>query len=224
MSNFIIAAIIIVHTAVLTCYCILEKRSDNFQKATLVKVLLSAFTAGISVYAAILLSNHVFLIFAIGLVLAVPADYFLQYIKTNLTKYRIGITLFGLMHVCLLTSFYLTNPVSFYEFIIFAVFLISILVFQIKGKWKIGKEKAQINVYTVFVLFMSAKTISIFIVAPTISTAILAIGGLLFFISDLFLGIWAYSGKDTYVNLVINRATYFVAQLCFALYLATMLL
>jgi len=222
MSVVAMVVIVVVYAALLTYYCILEAQ-NKFWPATILKLILSAFAAGLCVYAAIMLSNYVFYIFALGLLFAVPADYCLQYIKTNLTKYRVGITLFGLMHVCLLTSFYLTHRVSFFEFIIFAVFIAIVLAFQIIGKWEIGKEKAQINVYTVFVLFMSAKAISIFIATPAVHTAILAIGGLSFFISDVYLGIWAYSGKDTTPNLVLNRTTYFAALLCFAFYLITMI-
>ncbi|MCL2425890.1 MAG: lysoplasmalogenase [Oscillospiraceae bacterium] len=222
MSSVAIAIISVIYVAVLVYYCALEKR-DNFRLATTVKVILSAFASVICIYAAILLDSYVFYIFALAFVFTVPADYFLQYIKTNLTKYRIGITLFGLVHICLLISYYLIYPVSFFEFVIFAVFVAILLVFQIKGKWQIGKEKAQINVYTVIVVFMSAKAISIFIAAPAIYTVFLALGGLFFFISDLYLGIWAYSGKDTYPNLVINRATYFAALFCLAFSLVSRL-
>jgi len=215
MSGVVFTVIAVIYAALLAFYCVLEKR-DNFWHATTVKLTLSAFAAGLSVYGAIRFDEFFLYIFALGLLFAVPADYCLQYIKTNLTKYRVGITLFGLMHICLITSFYLIHHVYFYEFVIFAVLLAIVLAFQIIGKWEIGKEKAQLNVYTVIVLFMSAKTMSIFIVEPAIYTLVLAIGGLLFFVSDVFLGIWAYSGKNTYVNLVLNRATYFLALFCLA--------
>jgi len=86
-----------------------------------------------------------------------------------------------------------------------------------------GAEKNQLTIYTVFVVLMSAKAISIFIAAPSAYTFALALGGLFFFMSDLFLGIWAYQ-TERFVYLVLNRTIYFTGQLCLAFYLVLMLL
>jgi len=212
-----------VYIALLAWYCVLEKQ-EKFVPATALKVVLSAFAAGMCVFAAIRLNNIVFYIFALGLVFAVPADYFLQYIKTNLPKYRLGILCFGLMHICLLISFYWIYPVSVYEFIIFAIFVGILLAFQIFGKWEIGKEKAQLTVYTVLVVLMAAKAFSLLFTIPKVPDFIImvALGGLLFFISDLFLGIWAYQ-KEKFIFLALNRVIYFIGQFCLALYLFLLL-
>ena len=222
MSQIAVVLIVIVYAALLTCYCLLEKR-EKFWPATILKVILSAFAAGCCVYAAILLDNFIFYIFALGLVFAVPADYFLQYIKSDLLRYRFGIFFFGAMHVCLLISFYLVFPVTLYEFVIFAVFIAILLAFQIKGKWEIGKERVQLTIYSVFLVFMAAKAISLFIAAPSAFTLMAALGGLFFFASDLFLGIWAYS-SSIFVYLALNRTIYFAGQLCLAFYLVFMLI
>jgi len=221
MSNIVVAIIITLYAALLGYYCILEKQ-EKFWPATVLKVILSAFAAGVCVYAAIQLDNYIYKLFAIGLLCAVPADYFLQYIKTDLKRYRIGIFFFGAMHICLIVSYFLVYPVTIYEFIIFAVFIAILLGFQILGKWEIGKEKAQLTVYTVFVVFMAAKAISLYIVAPSSYTLMVALGGLFFFISDLFLGIWAYSSSK-FIYLALNRVIYFAGQLCLAFYLVARL-
>jgi len=221
MSGIIIAIIIAVYAALLAYYCVLEKQ-EKFWPATILKVIISAFAAGCCVYAAILLNNYVFYIFAFGLVCAVPADYFLQYIKSDLLRYRFGIAFFGAMHVCLLVSFYLVFSVSFYEFAIWVSFIAIILAFQVKGKWEMGKEKAQLTVYTVLVTFMAAKAVSLFIVSPSVFTLMALLGGVFFFLSDLFLGIWAYSSSK-FVYLVLNRVIYFAGQLSLAFYLVLML-
>jgi len=220
MSVTAIGVIVTLYTGMLGYYCVLEKQ-DKFWPATILKTILSAFAAGVCVYAAIKLNELIFYIFALGLVFAVPADFFLQYIITDLKKYRAGILCFGLMHICLLISFYLTYTVAIYEFIIFIVFIGILLAFQIFGKWKMGEEKNQLTIYTVFVVFMAAKAISIFITEPAglSYTMILALGGLFFFLSDLFLGIWAYSGSRSFIYLVLNRCIYFAGQLCLAFYL-----
>jgi len=223
MSFIAIIIIVTVYAALLAYYCVLEKQ-EKFKPATTLKVILSAYAAGVCLYAAILLNNYVFYIFALGLIFAVPADFFLQYIKTDLKKYRFGIFFFGLMHICLIISFYIIYAVTIYEFVIFALFIGILLAFQIIGKWKIGKEKTQLTVYTVLVVFMAAKAISLFFTIPNPATFILmlSLGGLFFFISDLFLGIWAYS-TEKFVFLALNRIIYFAGQLCLAFYLVMLL-
>ena len=221
MSCITIAVIVGVYIALLVYYCVLEKQG-KFWPATVLKVILSAFAAACCVYAAVNLGNYIYWIFALGLVFAVPADYFLQYIDSDLKRYRFGILFFNAMHVCLLISFFLIYPVTVYEFILFAVFIGILLILQIKGKWEIGEEKTQLTIYTILVVFMAAKAISVFIAVPSSYTLMLALGGLFFFISDLFLGIWAYQ-SEKFVYLAFNRIIYFTGQLCLAFYLVNML-
>ena len=221
MSDVVIAFITIFYAALLVYYCVLEKQ-EKFWPATILKVIISAIAAGVCVYAAVMLNSYILYIFALGLVFAVPADFFLQYIKTDSMKYRAGIFFFALMHICLLVSFFIMYPVTLYEFIIFAVFIGILLVFQIKGKWDMGEEKTRLTIYTVLVVFMAAKAISIYIAVPTAYTLMLALGGLFFFMSDLFLGIWAYQ-TEKFIYLALNRIIYFAGQLCLAFYLVLML-
>ena len=223
MPMVAIIVFVTVYAAMLAYYCVLEKQ-EKFWPATIIKLILSACAAGLCVFSAIILNSYVFYIFALGLVCAVPADYFLQYIKTDLMKYRIGISLFGLMHICIIVSFYLIYTVTFYEFVIFALLIGISLAFQIIGKWKIGPEKNQLTIYTALVLFMVAKAISLSFTIPNPDTFIimLSLGGLIFFISDLFLGIWAYS-REKFVYLALNRITYFSGLLLLAFYLVMLL-
>jgi len=221
MPYYITVGIITAFTALLIYYCVLEKK-EKFWPATWLKVVLSAFAAGCAVYAAVILHNYIFYIFAFGLIFAVPADYFLQYIKTDLKRYRFGIFFFGAMHICLLVSFYLVYPFTFYEVVIWVLLLVKLLVFQINGKWKMGQEKLQLTVYTVLVTLMAAKAISLYLVAPSTFTLMASLGGLLFFLSDLFLGIWCYQ-REKFICLALNRIIYFAGQLCLAFYLITMI-
>ena len=216
---FAIYGTILIYSILLTTYIFLEYQ-EKFKAATIVKVILSAIASGCAVFAAILLESYIFYIFALGMLFAVPADYFLQYIKINMMKYRAGIFCFALMHICLLVSFYMLFPISIVEFIIFAVFIGILLAFQIIGKWKIGEEKLQLSIYTVLVVLMASKAISLSftIPNPALFITMVSLGGLFFFISDLFLGIWAYS-KERFVFLALNRLIYFAGQLCLAFYL-----
>jgi len=86
------------------------------------------------------------------------------------------------------------------------------------------KEKGQLSVYTVLVVFMASKAISTYftVQSPPVFIVMLSLGGLFFFMSDLFLGIWAYS-KEKFIFLALNRTIYFAGQLCLAFYLVMML-
>jgi len=217
----VVMVMVPVYAILLASYIYLEYK-ENFKAATILKVIISAIASGLCVFAAIYHNSYVFYIFALGMIFAVPADFFLQYIKTDLMKYRAGIFFFGLMHICLLVSFYILYAITLLEFIIFAVFIGILLAFQILGKWKIGKEKTQLSIYTVLVVLMAAKAISLYftIPNPAIFVLMVSLGGLFFFISDLFLGIWAYSkSSGKFLYLALNRAIYFTGQLCLAFYL-----
>lgn len=213
--------LIIPYAAILAVYCVFEKK-NKFWHATVLKVVLSAFAAGCALYGAIVLSEAVYYIFAAGLICAVPADFFLQYIKTDLKKYRFGIFFFGAMHVCLLVSFFASWGISYWEFVIWAAFVLTLLLFQQKQNWKMGKEKAQLTIYTVLVTFMAAKAVSLAIISFSAFTLAAALGGLFFFVSDVFLGIWDYH-KESFVFLALNRIIYFAGQLCLSFYLLLML-
>ncbi len=195
-------------------YLYYEKK-NAFSTATLLKVLLSAFVAVVAVIAALRLRDVTGYLIALGLLCAVPADYFLQYIQSDVGRYRNGIFCFAGMHLCLLVGYYLRWPVRWHEFAIFALFLGVMLIFQKKERWNLGAVKIPLSIYSALVLFMAAKSISIAINDPGAATLLLGLGGLMFFVSDLFLGIWDYY-KTKFVFLVCNRVIYFAGQLLFA--------
>ena len=202
----------------LAIYCYTEKL-EKFWIATILKVTLSAYVAIVAISAAIQIKNIYAITISIGLICAVPADFFLQYIKSNLKMYRFGILFFGGMHVALLIAFFMTWGVHWQEFLIFAIFIaifIAILTFfQKSERWKLGKEKNQLSLYTVLVVLMASKSISIGIRTPELANIALALGGLFFFLSDLFLGIWDYY-KEKFRYLLLNRVIYFIGQLLLA--------
>lgn len=201
--------------ALLGVYCWFEKR-NAFGMATALKVALSAMVAIIALCAAVDKATVFCWLMAAGLICAVPADYFLQFIRLNLTKYRLGILCFGAMHVLLLTAFYLTYGLELLSFILCVVMIGVISLFQAKQKWQLGKTKGQLSIYTVLVTLMASKALSIAVFNPAQGTLLLGIGGLCFFISDLFLGIWDYH-ESKFVYLALNRIIYFAGQLLLAL-------
>ncbi len=217
VSKLIICA---VYAVLLIVYCAYEKK-DDFKTATALKVILSAIASGLCFYAAIFLHSTVMYIFATGMLCAVPADYYLQFIKLDIKKYRIGIFFFGAMHFFILISYFMKWGVHYYEFVILVLLLAILLIFQNKQHWKMGPERAQLTVYTLFVALMAAKSMSLLFIEVTPYTIAAATGGLCFFASDVFLGVWNYY-RDKFVFLAANRAIYFTGQMALAFYLVLM--
>ena len=212
MLYFIIAFFIVV----LTVYCIQEGK-NHFLPATVWKVFLSAFIAAVGWFYAVKAGFQTPLVLmAAGLTLAVPADYFLQYIIADGKKYDAGILCFSGMHICLLFSFVDRFGIHWQEFVLFAGILIVLLLLQTLQKWDLGEQKLPLSVYTVLVGFMAAKAISVGITAPSRQTLLLAAGGLCFVASDMILGVWRYHNEKT-VFVLLNRIIYFCGQILFAL-------
>ncbi len=209
--NFLIWALFF---AVLAYYCLLEKRAE-FSRATLIKVVLSAFVAIVAIISAIKINDFYSYLIAAGLLFAVPADYFLQFIRADLRKYRFGIFFFGAMHVCLLIAFFTKYAISWHEFSVFVILSVILVIFQKTEKWNLGKVRFQLSVYTLLVILMASKAITIAISEPSLATWSLGIGGMFFFISDLFLGIWDYY-NDKFLFLALNRVIYFIGNMLIA--------
>jgi len=215
-----LVSLLICYLIFLGIYCYLEKQ-DNFRYATIFKVLLSLFVAIVSWYGYFNIEgvSSLYILIPIGLSFAVPADYFLQYIKKSENLYRAGIISFGLMHISLLTAFFLLFGFHILEVIICAGFLIYLALIQKFQHWNdLGGVKLELSIYTVLVTLMGAKAISIFILNPTNATFFLALGGFFFFVSDFFLGEWGYR-KEKYLYLFLNRSIYFIGQLALAFYI-----
>lgn len=199
----------------LTVYCVQEGRA-RFWPATILKVTLSAFVAAVA-WAFVMQKGWQapLALMAAGLTCAVPADYFLQYIKTDGRRYEAGILCFSMMHICLLLSFAERFGVHWPEFALFIAIMLLLLLLQTRQKWDLGAQKLPLSVYTVLVGFMSAKAIAAGVAAPSLQTLLLAAGGLCFVSSDMILGVWSYhDGKMKYV--LLNRIVYFIGQLLFA--------
>lgn len=199
----------------LAAYCVMEGKG-RFVPATALKVTLSAAIAATAwVFTARYAFSGPLTLMAVGLTLAVPADYFLQYIKTDPKRYEAGILCFSGMHICLLFSFVDRFGIHWLEFALFAGIIAVLLLLQTLEKWDLGRQKLPLSVYTVLVGIMAAKAISVGIRFPAPQTLFLAAGGFLFVASDMILGVWDYhDGRKVFV--LLNRIVYFCGQLMFA--------
>ena len=209
--------ILIPFFAVLAVYLVFEQK-HNFRVATTLKMILSGTFTAVAWIGVCLVGKDMgtllpAVLIASGLSAAIAGDYFLQYIKLDAGKFRIGIICFSVTQVLLITGYYLILPVSFFEFVFLAILLVVAFCLMRFQKWDVSEQNPQITIYTVLLAFMAAKALTFFVFEPVHWQ--LAIGGILFFLSDMMLGIWNYhSGKMRFAHL--DWIFYFSAEILIA--------
>ncbi|MEG2957856.1 MAG: lysoplasmalogenase family protein [Christensenellaceae bacterium] len=211
--------ILVVFLILLPIYIHAEK-SWGFQKATTCKLALSGtvlINACIGLFITPFWLMQGFVILA--LVFAFCGDYFLQFIKLDAKKFNIGILCFSMTQVVLLVMMFLNAGVSWVEFVVLAGLLLLALILMTVQKWELGSARIPLSVYTLLLALMTGKAVSMLVATPSIHTALLAMGAVLFFVSDLLLGIWNFrTNKRLHANL--NWVTYFCGILLISFWLA----
>lgn len=204
----------------LAVYCIFEAK-EEFKLMTILKIITSAFVAftaclftlkrtslgTVEIYQYIISS---------ALLIAVPADYFLQFIKSDQQKYSIGILLFSATQLLLITSFIIKYGIHPISFLILLILLIIAKILQTVQKWDLGDQEKVLTVYTVLVTMMCAFAISSYFDSRDLTSLITCTGGILFFASDVILGIWCYHLPNSTCLNVLNKITYFSGTFCIA--------
>lgn len=199
------------------------ERQKNFESATTLKLILSTLCT-ISAFLGFLytlLALEVFfvpqLLVFLALFAAIFGDYYLQFIRLDAKKFNRGIFCFAITQVFLIAMLILQNGILWIEFVITVVVLLLVLLLMKKQKWELGQAEKPLTIYTILLVFMASKAVTALILgnrsAPDI---LLAAGGVLFLLSDLFLGIWNYrTDKRAHANL--NWITYFVGIMLISL-------
>ncbi len=227
-GNMVTLVIVAVYAAVLVFYLRAEAANDGpegFKKATRLKLTLSGMFIAVSIISEYLLYNYtvrsLFYIYLqaaviIALVLAFFGDYFLQYIKLDVKKFKIGISFFTATQIVLIAMMCILYRVGIAEFIVTVGVLLLVLLLMKKQNWKLGEEGKRLTAYTILLVFMASKAVVTFATEKSVGTLLFAIGAVLFLLSDMLLGIWNYSsGARKYANL--NWITYFSGMMLIAL-------
>lgn len=227
-GNALTIVILIAYAAIFVFYLFAEKENsgkEGFKRATAVKLALSGLfclVGVISYYLLLNFSHHnnfylaMQLLVVIGLFTALCGDFFLQYIRLDVTKYMTGIGFFMTTQILFLVSMSILNGFTWQEFVITAVALVLVLLLMKKQDWKLGKEQKIVTVYTVLLTLMASKSVMVFWRDLSGNTLLFMIGALLFLLSDVVLGIWNYhTGKRAHANL--NWVFYFSGMMLIAL-------
>ena len=190
-------------------------RQENlyrFRTATALKITLTMTLAVCLIVALARDFSPVLLAAAVGMLLCSGGDSYLQYIRRDVRKFTRGIILFGLGQVCNITALFLLAPYHWSGLAVLAALLALAVALKGIGRWDTSANEPWLTIYTVLVAMTAAKSLSVAIVlAGKPGGLLLGLGGLLFFLSDMVLGIWNYR-KNHILLADLNWLLYFAGQ------------
>ena len=190
-------------------------RQENlyrFRTATALKITLTMTLAVCLIVALARDFSPVLLAAAVGMLLCSGGDFYLQYIRRDVRKFTWGIILFGLGQVCNITALFLLAPYHWSGLAVLAALLALAVALKGIGRWDTSANEPWLTIYTVLVAMTAAKSLSVAIVlAGKPGGLLLGLGGLLFFLSDMVLGIWNYR-KNHILLADLNWLLYFAGQ------------
>lgn len=190
-------------------------RQENlyrFRTATALKITLTMTLAVCLIVALARDFSPVLLAAAVGMLLCSGGDFYLQYIRRDVRKFTRGIILFGLGQVCNITALFLLAPYHWSGLAVLAALLALAVALKDIGRWDTSANEPWLTIYTVLVAMTAAKSLSVAIVlAGKPGGLLLGLGGLLFFLSDMVLGIWNYR-KNHILLADLNWLLYFAGQ------------
>ena len=182
-------------------------RQENlyrFRTATALKITLTMTLAVCLIVALARDFSPVLLAAAVGMLLCSGGDFYLQYIRRDVRKFTRGIILFGLGQVCNITALFLLAPYHWSGLAVLAALLALAVALKGIGRWDTSANEPWLTIYTVLVAMTAAKSLSVAIVLA-------GKPGLLFFLSDMVLGIWNYR-KNHILLADLNWLLYFAGQ------------
>lgn len=213
----------VIYIFLLVFYLNAERKNTGtagFRKATALKLVLSALfcvigcvgwtqsldlaDAGTSLW----ITSR--LLVLIGLFACIPGDFFLQYIKLDNVRYRIGIICFLTAQAFFLAGSAAPDPFAgwIWTLLLTAGCLVAILLVMARQKWELSGEKAVLTTYTIVLAFAAMRALVEAFLQPGAGSVVMAAGMASFFASDIVLGIWNYAkGGRTLQN--VNWITYF---------------
>ena len=162
-------------------------RQENlyrFRTATALKITLTMTLAVCLIVALARDFSPVLLAAAVGMLLCSGGDFYLQYIRRDVRKFTRGIILFGLGQVCNITALFLLAPYHWSGLAVLAALLALAVALKGIGRWDTSAKPGGL---------------------------LLGLGGLLFFLSDMVLGIWNYR-KNHILLADLNWLLYFAGQ------------
>jgi len=207
--------VLIPFAAVFCGYIALED-TYRFRAATAVKLLLTT-TLAVCLWVNVMQGYTLpKLLFALGMTCAIAGDFFLQYIQRDNRKFIIGIFFFAGTHLCYLPALCLLFASRWWHLIPLVILIGVVLVLKLGGRWDTTAADPWITLYTGLVSATAAKGFTLLLLSELPAGGfLLAVGCILFYLSDAVLGIWNYQ-KSHIVLADLNWLLYFGGQFCIA--------
>lgn len=208
--------LLIPYAALFALY-IRQENCRRFRTATALKVILTSMLA-VCLFAAAVRAGFApeLLLPALGMCAAVAGDFYLQYIQRDAAKFRRGILAFSLTQILYLVTLGRLYPFHWSSLAVFGALLLTILALKVRFRWDTAAVDPWLSLYTGLVALTAGKCVSVAVVAGTAGAAgLLTLGGVLFYLSDLVLGIWNYQ-KSHILLADLNWLLYFAAQFLLA--------
>lgn len=189
-----------------------QENQYRFRAATALKITL---TLTLTVCLTVVLARKfspVLLTAAVGMLLCAGGDFYLQYIRRDPRKFTKGIVLFSLGQICNIAALLRLAPLHWSAGAAMAGFMALAVALKCIGRWNTAANDPWLTIYTVLVAATAAKSLSTAaVLAGTDCGLLLGAGGVLFFLSDMVLGIWNY--QKTHILLAdLNWLLYFTGQ------------
>lgn len=141
--------------------------------------------------------------------------------KQEMHLFVIGATAFGFEHFLFIGYFLIkTNVNLFIALLLFAIFTAAAVYVFLKKKLGGGMLKIGIYAYIITVAFMAAITVANMITGFSLKTALFALGGVFFLVSDIILCVYNFSDDKRFKLSIILHFLYFTAQSVIALSIA----
>lgn len=193
-----------------------QENRYRFQAATALKVTLTVTLCLCLLWGLFRTFTPVRLLVLGGMCCAVVGDYYLQYIQRNNQKFIRGILAFSITQLFYLAAFYLVVPFTGTELLCLLPFAALSLFIKLHFKWNTSAADPWLSVYTGLVTLTGAKAASLLLAMPSSPALVLtALGGILFYLSDMVLGIWNYQ-KSHILLADLNWFLYFYGQFLIA--------
>ncbi len=174
-----------------------------------VKMALSAMFVGVGVSACIFFKGETLaVVLTVGLAFAAAGDFFLVFMDKRANFHR-GVVAFGIANAVMIAYSVLSFGWRWWSLAVFAVLYAANIVLQKTGVYSYGKSAVYLNVYLVLVGYNGSLGITLISGGTAnLSAFLFGLGALLFFLSDLCLGIHAYKLRRRSVD-VMNSLLYF---------------
>ena len=139
------------------------------------------------------------------------------YPKSDLKYFLGGGVFFVVGHVLyILSMIFMGGPNIVALVVVFALICGLSLFYENKKKFFVGEMKNSLKLYISIVIFFAAMGISTFLKFGTLATGCIALGGILFAVSDNILFAFKFSSRPRYRQNVALHIAYYLAQFMLA--------